>query len=432
MKEIKIPKRGMTNTPILVAQWIIKEGDSVKPGNEIVTIEAEKINYTIEAEVSGYVHILVSEGQEVPIGTVIGIVAETLEEYQQIKNKKITEAIVESTSKSENKIEIETKKDSSLTTSSLEDKERLRISPAARRIAKKYGIDITSISGTGPEGIIIKNDIEKLIHDKDGQKKILDLYDGRKVGETIPLNQMRKQIAEHMVRSLSISAQLTLMGEIDMTEMKKLRKNMLAQEQILGTRITYTVLFVYLVAKQLKKHRIINASLIDNEIKLWDSINIGVATSLENGLIVPVIKDVDKKSLPSLSIELKELIKKAREEKLQLSDVTGGTFTVTNLGSFSGAGYRFETPIINQPESAILGTGGISDRVVVREGKIVIRPILTYYFTYDHRVIDGLTAAKFMEDVREAFEQPLLFLDSSNLQGSNLSDGISRNQIFNR
>jgi len=378
------------------------------------------------------VHILVSEGQEVPIGTVIGIVAETLEEYQQIKNKKITEAIVESPSKSENKIERETKKDSSLIPSSLEDKERLRISPAARRIAKKYGIDITSISGTGPEGIIIKNDIEKLIHDKDGQKEILDLYDGRKVGEIIPLNQMRKQIAEHMVRSLSVSAQLTLMGEIDMTEMTKLRKNMLAQEKIIGTRITYTVLFVYLVAKQLKKHRIINASLIDNEIKLWDSINIGVATSLENGLIVPVIKDVDKKSLPSLSIELKELIKKAKEEKLQLRDVTGGTFTVTNLGSFSGAGYRFETPIINQPESAILGTGGISDRVVVREGKIVISPILTYYFTYDHRVIDGLTAAKFMEDVREAFEQPLLFLDSSNLQESNLSDGISRNQIFNR
>jgi pyruvate/2-oxoglutarate dehydrogenase complex dihydrolipoamide acyltransferase (E2) component len=432
MQEIKIPKRGMTNTPILIANWLIKEGDKVNIGNELVAIEAEKVNYTIEAEISGYVHILIREGKEVPIGTVIGIVAEKLEEYQNIKNIKNNKSLVTPPSNSEYEIEREEKKEKPIVSTSLKESEGVRISPAARRLAKKNEIDLKSVRGTGPKGIIIKEDIQKLIHHKDEKKENLDSYDGRKVGERISFSQMRKQIAEHMIRSLSVSAQLTLMGEIDMIEMKKIHEEMISQEEILGTRISYTALFVYLIAKQLKKHPIINASIIENEIILWDSINIGIATALENGLIVPVIKDADKKNLSSLNLELKELVKKAREENLEFNDVTGGTFTISNLGSFSGAGYRFETPIINQPESAILGLGGISDRAVVREDKIVIRPILTYYFTYDHRIIDGLVAAKFMKSVRETFEQPFSYVDLNNLQRLNVTDKLSRNQIFNR
>jgi pyruvate dehydrogenase E2 component (dihydrolipoamide acetyltransferase) len=430
MQEIKIPKRGMTNTPILVAEWKAKEGESVKPGSEIVTLEAEKINYTIEAEISGYLHIIVQEGQEVPIGTVIGIIAETMEKLKKVKDY-ANKTINELSSKEEKSTETELSKIETTGPLSSANIKRIRISPVARRIAKKHGITIESISGTGPGGIIIKEDIQKFIHDKDEHQDITDLYDGRKVKETKPLSKMRKQIAEHMVRSLSIAAQLTLMGEIDLTEMKNVRQILLSQERILGSRITYTDLFIYLVAKQLRNHPMINSSIIGDEIKLWDSVNIGVATSLESGLIVPVIKDADKKSLTALSLELKDLVKKAREDKLQLNDVTGGTFTITNLGAFGDTGYRFETPIINQPESAILGTGGISDRVVVRDEKIVIRPILTYYFTYDHRVIDGLTAAKFMRDVQKAFEQPGLFIDSGNLEKA--SSGVSSpNQRFNR
>jgi len=392
MQEIKVPKRGMTNTPILVAKWKAKEGESVEKGSEITILESEKITHTIEAEISGYLHIIVKEGQEVPIGTVIGIITETIEEYKKIKDY-VGKTVDELTSKEEKNTGTEfTKVDTPVSSSS------------------------ESVSGTGPGGTIIRKDIEKFINDKDKQQDISDLFYGRNVKETRPLNKMRKQIAEHMVKSLSIAAQVTLMGEIDLTEMKKVRQILLAQEGILGNRITYTDLFIYLVAKQLRNHPIINSSIIGDEIKLWDTVNIGVATSLENGLIVPVIKNADKKSLAELSKELKDLVKRAREGKLQPDDATGGTFTITNLGAFGGTGYRFETVIINQPESAILGTGGISDRVVVREEKIVIRPILTYYFTYDHRVIDGLNAAKFMGDVQKAFEQPGLFLDNYNLE----------------
>lgn len=413
LQEVKVPKRGMTNTPILVAGWEAKEGERVKQGSEIVTLEAEKITHTIEAEISGYLHVVVKEGQEVPIGTVIGMIAETMEEYKKIKDY-VDKAGVELTAKKEKNRGTELTNVNTNVPSFSVNIERIKISPVARRIAKEHGITIESISGTGPGGTIIREDIEKFINDKGKQQDISDLFYGRNVKETRPLNKMRKKIAEHMVRSLSIAAQVTLMGEIDLTEMKKVRQVLLAQEKVLGSRITYTDLFLYLVAKQLRNHPIINSSIIGDEIKLWDNINIGIATSLENGLIVPVIKDADQKSLVELNKELKDLVKRAREEKLQLDDVRGGTFTITNLGAFGGTGYRFETVIINQPESAILGTGGISDRVVVRDNKIVIRPILTYYFTYDHRVIDGLNAAKFMGDVQKAFEQPGLFLDNCN------------------
>jgi len=170
---------------------------------------------------------------------------------------------------------------------------------------------------------------------------------------------------------------------------------------------TYTDLLVLALAKVLSEYPIVNSSIIDNEIKLWEDINIAVAVAVEEGLIVPVVKNADQKSLVEVSQAVKTLAKKARERTLVAEEVQGGTFTLTNLGAVGG-GYRFETVIINQPESAILGTGGITDRAVVRDGQIVIRPIMTYYFTYDHRVINGAVATQFMASVIRLLENPAL------------------------
>jgi pyruvate dehydrogenase E2 component (dihydrolipoamide acetyltransferase)/2-oxoglutarate dehydrogenase E2 component (dihydrolipoamide succinyltransferase) len=223
------------------------------------------------------------------------------------------------------------------------------------------------------------------------------------VKSTIPVKGIRKAIAEHMHSSLLVSAQIPIMGEIDTTEMMKLRETMLGQAEVIGTRITYTDIFAFALAKLLRDNPRINSSLIDNEIKLWDDINIGIAVALEDGLIVPVIKEADKKSLVEISQARATLVEKARAGKLVPDEVTGGTFTITNLGAIVG-GYIFAPPIINQPESAILGIGGITERAVVREGQIVVRPMMTYFFTYDHRVIDGAVAAKFMNTVNQVME----------------------------
>ncbi|GAI79330.1 unnamed protein product, partial [marine sediment metagenome] len=268
----------------------------------------EKIRHDVEAETSGFLHILVEEEQEVPIGTVAGLIAETKEELAALQKGMPKEAItaaaeVKEAAKAEAPAPAAAK---------IKEGERILISPVARKMAEEHVIDITTIAGTGPGGRIVRGDIEKEIEAKKKVEVTPEVYQGRRIKSVIPLKGMRKAIAEHMHRSLSVAAQLTLTAEVDMTEIVKLRKSLVAQEEALGTRITYTDLLVLAIAQLLKDQPIVNSSLIDNEIKLWESINIGVAVALEEGLIVPVVKDADKKSLVEISKTIKSLAQKAR------------------------------------------------------------------------------------------------------------------------
>jgi pyruvate/2-oxoglutarate dehydrogenase complex dihydrolipoamide acyltransferase (E2) component len=344
-----------------------------------------------EAEASGFLHILVEAGKEALIGSAAALIVATNEELEVLQKGEVPLAAAEV--KEAPMIEAE--------------KERIQISPVARKMAEDHMIDITKVAGSGPEGRIVKEDIEREFAKKAAPtvEAVAEVYQGRQVKSKLPLTGIRKAVAEHMHRSLSVSAQLTVMGELDVAELVKLRKKLVGQEEKLGARITYTDLMVAAVARLLKEYPLVNASLIDNEIIQWEDINVSVAVAMEEGLIVPVVKNADQKSLVEISKEVRMLAKKARERKLSSEEVQGGTFTITNLGALGG-GYRFETVIINQPESAILGTGGISDRAVVREGQIVIRPIMTYYMTYDHRVFTGAVAATFINSLAELLKTP--------------------------
>ncbi len=395
---ITIPKLGQTASEATLVEWKAKEGDWVEKGSVVLEIETEKIKSDIEAEASGFLHILVEEDSKAPVGRVVGFIAETREELEVLQKEPPREIFAAVGEVKEMPAEAKP-------VTKTEPRERIRISPVARKMAEEHMIDITQIVGTGPGGRIVREDIEKAIAAKEKAEVTPEVYQGKRVKVIIPLKGMRRAIAEHMHRSLSESAQLTAMGEIDMTELIKLRKGLLAREDVIGTRITYTDMFVFVAAKVLKEKPMVNSSLIGNEIKVWEDINIGVAVALGEGLIVPVVKNADQKSLVEISQSLKTLAEKAREGKLMPDEVTGGTFTITNLGA-AGAGWRFETAIINQPETAILGTGGVTDRAVVRDGQIVIRPIMTYSFTYDHRVIDGALAVQFMARVIELLETP--------------------------
>jgi pyruvate dehydrogenase E2 component (dihydrolipoamide acetyltransferase) len=420
---ITIPKLGMTMKEATLVEWKFNEGDWVEKDEVVLIIETEKTTWEVEAMASGYLHILIAGDPDKPepVGKVVGQLAETEEELKSLQEET---GVVEVPVTAE--AQVSSAKDSSIGSIPDPEKgERFRASPLAKKMAKEHRLDLSTVVGTGPGGRITKGDAEKAIEQRKkappgrpvaGAVPAEGEYDGKRIKATISLKSgMRKVIAAHMQRSLSISAQLTLMGEIDMTEAQKLRAGFLKQEEELQTRITYTDIFVFILTKVLKEHPIINSSLIDNEIKIWEDINIGIAVALESGnsigggLIVPVIKHADQKSLVEISKELKELIGKAREGSILPDEVTGSTFTITNLGG-AGGGYGFGTPIINQPESAILGTGAITDRPVVREGQIVIRPIMTYSFTFDHRVVDGAPAAAFMSALTMLIESPGLLI----------------------
>lgn len=407
--QIAIPKLGMTVDDVNLVEWKRKEGDHIEKGSVILVIETQKTEWNIEAEDSGFLHILVAEGNKAKVGGVIGLIAGTKEEHESLRKELPGDTYAPPAEKVRPLGEAASpgvalgKRD-----------ERIRISPVARRMAEEHMIDITKIQGTGPEGRITREDAQKAIEE---QKKAAppskeitpETFQGKKIRETIPLRGMRKAIAEHMHRSLSTSAQMTIMGEFDMTEMVKFREPMVKQESIVGVRISYIDILVFVIAKALKNHRDINCSLIENELKIWEDINVGVAVALGiEGLIVPVVKNADQKSLTEISRAVKLQMEKAQTGKCTPDDVSGGTFTLTSLGR-GGVSY-FQTPIINQPESAILATGPIKDKPVVRNGQIVIAPIMPYSLTFDHKAINGFGAEQFLGTLQRFMETPSLLL----------------------
>ena len=403
--DIAIPRLGTFKTDAILTEWKTSEGGRVEKGDVVAGIETEKIAFDILAEASGFLHIYVKEGTACPVGLVVGTIAASRDELEALQKKPSPRpppaiATINGSTTSSH-------------LSSTERRKKSPISPLARKLAEEDRIDITGISGSGPGGRIVRGDIEKAIAERTtasaGQAPESAVaracLQGKHIKEILPLKGMRRVIAERMHQSLTESAQLSALGEIDMSQCLSLRKIFVEREDELGTRITYTDICVFIAARVLRDVPIVNSSMIDNEIKVWDDINIGVATAVENGLIAPVIRNADRKTLVEISKTNGALGDKARTGKLMPDDVSGGTFTITNLGS-AGAGYRFETSIINPPESAILGIGGITDRAVVRHGQIVIRPIMTYGFTYDHRVIDGTRALDFMNKIIEFLENP--------------------------
>ena len=403
--EIKIPRVGMAVADATIIEWQFKEGDQVEERQIVVVIETEKVRTDVESPVSGFLHIMMNEGKTAPAGQVIGMLAETKEALARLQKEapagKPAEPVAAETAQAEAAPSEEAP--------AAGGEEHIRVSPVARKLAEEHAVDITRVAGTGPGGRIVREDIEKAIAVKEAASAPPAAVGERRVKQTIPLTGMRGTIAERMHHSLSVSAQLTTMGEIDMGEIVRLRNNLAAQESTLGTRITYTDILVFAIAHILRDHPKINASIIDNEIKVWEDINVGVATALEDGLIVPVVKNADRKSLVEISKEIKALVEKAKENKLSGDEIRGGTFTLTNLGAL-GSGWTFETAIINQPESAILRVGAITDRAVVRDGQIVARPIMTYSLTYDHRAVDGAVAARFISSLVSALESPTLLL----------------------
>ena len=402
--DVVIPKLGMTMTHGKVAAWKIGEGEWVDEAQIVLVIETEKVTYDVEAQDSGFLHIIAEPGVSAEVGEAVGELYETKEACQA--------ATAAGGSPS------------SLPPGSpipRENRKGVRITPTARKLAEANNLDYTLLKGSGTSNRINRADVEKALAAGPApvarvQAEVFDgeVIDGKRVKDALPLSGMRAAVAEHMHHSLQVSAPLTTMGEFDVTELINMRNALVKKEAMLGTRITYTDIFAYLVAQVLKEVPILNSSIVGNEIKLWEDINLGIAVSLpeekyDSGLIVPVLKNVETMTIAEISIKIKELKEKAYTGKLQLDDISGGTFTISNTGGF-GKGYAYNTPVISQPQSAIMGIGAFTDRPVVVDGEIVVRPIMNWNLTFDHRAINGAPVGKFLAILNEYIENPYLLM----------------------
>ena len=438
-KVVVMPKLGLTMTEGTVSKWLKKIGDEVKEGEPLFDVETDKLTNTIEASASGILrHLFVEEGTTVPVLDKVAVIAAADEDISGLLGSAAPAAAPEAAPAAA----------TAAPAAPVEKKAGGRIiaSPAAKKLAKEKGIDLALVTGTGPNGRITEDDVKNYkpapaapaVEEAPKQKAsplaaavAADLgIDLEKIGakdrvlaedilrylestrekadeapkeELVPMNGMRKAIAKNMLNSHMTSPTVTANLSVDMSAMKAYREQLKAKD----IKVSYTDLLVKFVAKALTEYPLLNCSVEDNKIRYKHYVNMGVAVALDNGLVVPNVTDADKKSLTEISAEVKELAKLAREGGLPMEKLRGGTFTITNLGMY---GVESFTPIINQPEVAILGVTTMEDRAVVRGGEIVIRPMMTLSLTFDHRVVDGSVAAEFLQRVKTLLENPALML----------------------
>ena len=424
--EFKMPQLGLTMTEGVISKWMKNLGDTVAVGDLLVEVETDKIVNQLESSVAGtLLEILVPEGSAAPVQAIIALIGAPGE---KLESKAKTEAAVE--------IRVPEKVSETpipAATVPVADGERLKASPLARKMAKERGLDIAVVTGTGPDGRVVERDIvgycernqvrTSPLAAKVASELGVDLTGVRKDSRIMqadvlamasvaapqstqgtPLSGMRKVISERMSMSWQTSPHVNMTAEVDMSEATELKNRLAAAA---NGKVSFTEIIVKCAAHALTEHKLINSSLADGKVYLHESVNVGVAVALENGLIVPVIKNAGQKTVIALRDEISELGKKARQGTLTQDEYQGGTFTVTNLGMF---GVDHFTPIINQPESAILGVCRVVERPVVRDGAVVIRPMMNLCLSFDHRLIDGAVGAKFLSRIRQLLEQPLLLL----------------------
>ncbi len=388
--QVNMPKLGLSMKEGIVGKWFKQEGDAVKQGEALLEIMTDKITNKVDAPADGILLKIVADKKaKLPIGGLIGIIGQAGEDIGDL----LKAAAAPSGAKAAVPAAAAVKARPAAV--SVAAGGRVKISPNARKLAEENGIDYTLIAGTGPEGRITREDVEQFMSQAPA--------DERPVREVIAYEGMRRAIGDNMANSWAVAPKVTHHVSVDLSALQALRATL--NSDVKDTeKISVTDILVKAVARALERHPRINATLCGEEIKVLSEINIGVAIALPEGLVVPVVKQANGKALAEVSKEIKDFAKRAKKNKLEPDEMNGGTFTVTNLGGYGSVDYF--TPIINQPESAILGVGRTVETPVVVGGQIVIRPMLALSLAFDHRVIDGAPAAEFLSTLLKLIAQP--------------------------
>ncbi|GAB1781008.1 MULTISPECIES: dihydrolipoamide acetyltransferase family protein [Priestia] len=405
--EVVMPKLGMAMKEGTVSTWNKKVGDSVSKGDMIASINSEKIEMDIEAPQDGVIlDILVQEDVGVPPGTIICYVGKPNEQLTE-QNRSANEL---QAPKNEVAAAISLEEPPANTASSKKNKETVRISPIARKIAESENINIETIQGTGPKGRITKADVEKVLAERasESSHQTVERDNPAINKETLPVAGMRKVIASRMHNSLLNSAQLTINMKADVTDLLSLQREIKdVTQQRHKVKISLTDFIARAVVLSLQEHKQMNSAYIDNEIQLNNHVHLGMAVALENGLVVPVVQHAEKMSLVELATEIKTRAADARQGQLSTDRMQGSTFTITNLGAY---GVEYFTPVLNPPETGILGVGATEDVPMYKGDELQKRNLLPLSLTFDHRVLDGAPAANFLGTIKQYLEQPILLL----------------------
>jgi pyruvate dehydrogenase E2 component (dihydrolipoamide acetyltransferase) len=401
-----MPKLGVNMTEGVIVSWLVEEGEAVKRGQPLLEIETDKATQEVEATQDGVLaKILFPVGTTIPCTYTIAVITSEGEELPaEIPERDEAGSVpVASFDTSSEPKAASVPKSAAVSTSS----GPVRISPAAKKLARELGVDYTLLQGSGGKGRIQKSDVLAAAEDKKAapSKASAPPQDLPSAGAVVPLEGVRAIIAERMQASTQTTARVTLMLHADATQLVAWRDQLRQDYPEKAARIGYNELLVMIVAKLLREFPNMNAAIHGNEIRLLEEINVGVAVDTERGLLVPVIKAADQKDVFELHTEFDRVVEQALAGRSQPDDLGGGTFTITNLGMYEIEEF---TPVINLPEAAILGVGMIVPTPVAVKDQVVIQPRMALSLAFDHRVVDGAPAARFLQRIKHLIEAPVV------------------------
>ena len=393
-----MPKLAMAMNEGVINQWLVEEGTYVEKGQELATVETEKVAYDVESPEAGYLHILVAEGETVPCETLIAQFAETEEELVALQSVK--DAPVSAVAEPAQSVSAPPAPVAQGNTA------RVKASPLARRLARDANLDLHTVAGTGPGGRIVKRDVLPLLAAPQATDTVL---------ARMPFTGMRKTIADRMTASLQTGAQLSGNWESDITAMMAFRQEYVRREAELGTRISVNALIARAMAYAIKQVPIANSCLENDEIVIYRAINLGIAVSVpgngeyDSGLMVGVVHGIENMGLAELDLSMKAMVERLRNGQATAKDTSGATITLSSTAGVGPPGLS-STPVLNSPNTALVGPSTPIERPVVVDGEICVRTMMPVSFTFDHRVMDGEPAARFMRALHDCLEHPELMM----------------------
>jgi pyruvate dehydrogenase E2 component (dihydrolipoamide acetyltransferase) len=418
--QVTLPRLGQGMESGVIVKWLKSEGEEVEKGEPLYELDTEKVTQEVEADSSGVLlKILANEGEEIEVGKAIAVIGAAGEEVpeeeetpdraepdeggKEIGVEKPAEGLVGEEERERGR---EPAPEGPSEPEQRANGGRVKASPLARRIAKERGIDLAQLRGTGPEGRIVAEDVERAQAVGAPETAVGGPVIERGRVEVVKLNSMRKTIARRMTEAWEAPA-FQISMSADMSVSIRLREALLERVEEGGVRPTYSDILTKVVALALMRHRDMNAHFAGDEVRLFPTANIGIAVAVPHGLVVPVIRSCETKTIPEIAASRADIVGRTREGKLRTEDLEDGTFTISNLGMY---GVERFAAVLNPPQAGILAVGAIEERAVVEEGELEIQPRMDLTLTVDHRSVDGATASEFLRTVKSFLEEPGLAL----------------------